>query len=106
MDTHRGAINIRTLIVPRDHSSYLTYPTAQPVKHTHTSFSVFLINVGKKNPKLYANLPVYTMGQSYAHGFSVSPQFRNPGASLGVLNRPESLAIFKEDERKASQVAD
>lgn len=105
MDTHRGAINIRTLIVPRDHSSYLTYPTAQPVKQTHLLLSLFNKR-WEKNPKLYANLPVYTMGQSYAHGFSVSPQFRNPGASLGVLNRPESLAIFKEDERKASQVAD
>lgn len=46
------------------------------------------------------------MGQSYAHGFSVSPQFWNPVVSLGVLIRPESLAILKEGERKASQVED
>lgn len=50
MDTHRGAINIRTLIVPRDHSSYLTYPTAQPVKHTHLLLSLFNKRWEKKIP--------------------------------------------------------
>lgn len=48
MDTHTRAINTCTLTVPRDHSSHLTYPTAQPVKH-NTSFSLFLISVGKKS---------------------------------------------------------
>lgn len=49
MDTHTRAINICTLTVARDHSSYLTYPTAQPVKH-NTSFPLFLVSVGKKIP--------------------------------------------------------
>lgn len=36
----------------------------------------------------------------------MSPQFWNPVVSLDVLIRPESLAILKEGERKASQVED